>query len=260
MTVRRLDRSGDGEPSDPARQDIGPEDPDSLRLLSHGQMGPCLLTPSGSNYTFMTSLSLDGKRCRAVYKPRQGEAPLWDFPDGTLYKREYAAYVLGQALRWNFVPGTIIRDGEYGVGSVQLFIPPEPGSSYFTVRETHPGDVRRMAIFDLVANNADRKAGHCFKGVDGRIWSIDHGLTFHHAPKLRTVIWDFAQDPIPQDLLEDLEQLASELDRRGPDVAQLSALLASREMAGLRERIEVVLEARHFPAPSSHRDVPWPWM
>lgn len=224
-------------------------------------MGQCTLAPAGSNYTFLTRLELDGQRCRVVYKPREGEAPLWDFPDGTLYRREYAAYLLSLALGWEFVPPTVIRDGAHGVGSVQLFIQPEPGSNYFSVRQTHTADVRRMAVFDFLANNADRKAGHCFLGTDGHVWGIDHGLTFHHLPKLRTVIWDFAGEPIPEPLLRDVAKLCETLARPGSDLERdLRGLLAPEEVEALAKRMEEALATPRFPVPRGYRDVPWPWV
>ena len=219
-------------------------------------MGPCRLMPTGSNYTFITSVALEGRECPAIYKPKEGEAPLWDFPQGTLYKREYAAYLLSQGLRWNLVPQTVIRDGAYGVGAVQLFVTQEQGANYFTLREEYASQVQNIALFDLVANNADRKAGHCIKGADGRIWSIDHGLTFHALPKLRTVIWDFAGQAIPQELLKDLKALAqpSEL------MARLSEVLEPQEITALEARAQGLLASPSFPSPRSYHDLPWPWI
>lgn len=258
--VRRSFPFDDVWAPEPSWPEVGSDAPGLLALLCDGEMGPCRLTSIGSNYTFISWLVLDGRSCRVVYKPRDGEAPLWDFPDGTLYKREYAAYLLSQVLRWDFVPATVIRQGEHGVGSVQLYIPAEEGSNYFTVRQAYIREVQRIAVFDLIANNADRKGGHCFRGRDGRIWSIDHGLTFHQMPKLRTVIWDFAGDPIPDDLLVDLERLVQELESGGSRVGELYELLAPVEAAALRKRVDAVLMMRRFPAPRSYRDVPWPWV
>ena len=130
---------------------------------------------------------------------------MWDFPDGTLYRRERAAYLLATDLGWEFIPPTIIRDGPYGIGMVQLFIPNDVHANFFTLRDTYADDMRRMALFDAVSNNADRKGGHCLLGNDGRIWGIDHGLTFHESNKLRTVIWDYSEEQIPAALVADLE-------------------------------------------------------
>ena len=155
-------------------------------------MVSCILTPVGSNYTFLAKLrDEDGREMRAIYKPMKGEIPLWDFESGTLYKRECAAYLFSQMLGWEFVPETVIREGPYGTGSMQRFVEHEPGVTYRELRESHRGELKKIACFDIIANNADRKAVHCIKGLDGRVWGIDHGLTFNAAFTLRTVIWDF---------------------------------------------------------------------
>ena len=138
----------------------------------------------------------DGVRGLAVYKPRRGEAPLYDFPDGTLYRREFAAYVVSEAIGWHLVPPTVIRDGPYGVGTAQLFIDAQPKRNYFTLREDRSDDLKPMAAFDVFANNADRKGAHCLLDPEDRIWGIDHGLTFNVDYKLRTVIWDFSGQPV----------------------------------------------------------------
>ena len=139
---------------------------------------------------------------RAIYKPRRGERPLWDFPSG-LDHREVAAYELSEALGWDLVPPTILRDGPLGMGSVQLFIEADFEQHYFTLYEdeAHHDALRTMCAFDLVGNNTDRKSGHCLLGLDGRIRGIDHGLMFHHEFKLRTVIWEFGGEPVPEPIL-----------------------------------------------------------
>src|SRR5438105_9956292 len=186
-----------------------PEDP--FLLLEHGTFQGIELIPWGSNYTFAALLTgEDDSRCYAVYKPRRGEVPLRDFPSGTLYKREVAAYVFARHLGWDMIPPTIIREeGPHGIGSLQLYVEPRAGASaqYERLRETHRCDLQRMAVFDLIVNNADRKGGHCLLDVRGHVWGIDHGLTFHHVPKLRTVIWDFCDEPFPDELVEQLTAL-----------------------------------------------------
>ena len=181
------------------------------RFLLDGAISHPLLMPEGSNDTFLVSVSGGGQTRDAIYKPRRGERPLWDFPAGTLYKREYAAYLVAKALAWDFIPCTVIRDGPYGVGSVQQFIDADSESDYFTLREERPEEIARIALFDHLTNNADRKASHCFKDWGGRVWSIDHGITFHEDYKLRTVIWDFVGEPIAARLMEQMAAFLEEL-------------------------------------------------
>ncbi|HLY67258.1 MAG TPA: SCO1664 family protein [Chloroflexota bacterium] len=240
-----------------ARATHGWELADVTHILASGAMTDCELIPWGSNYTFAVHLECDGVSTLGVYKPMRGEAPLWDFPRGTLYRREYAAYVLAQLLGWDFVPPTIIRDGQHGIGSVQLFVEHEP-VDYFHFREECPDELKRMCLFDMVANNADRKAGHCLKGVDGRIWGIDHGLTFNVQPKLRTVLWDYAEQPVPRNLIDELLDFRTDSARLKELYRQLDDCLSREELAILLKRIDAVVEHPLFPAPYSRRSVPWP--
>ena len=211
--------------------------------------------PWSSNQTFLATVTLDEVILPAVYKPHRGERPLWDFPEG-LYLREAAAWVLSEALGWQVVPETIVRqDGPLGPGSFQRFVPADFAEHYFTLLEDHRwhDQLRVIAAFDLVANNADRKSGHCLLGDDGHIWGIDNGLCFHAEPKLRTVMWDFGGEPIPAHLLADLERLAGAV----PDA--LCSVLSEREVAMVGRRALAVVEAGTFPeAPDSHRAYPWP--
>ena len=230
-------------------------------LLAHGEMTDCRLTPVGSNYTFFSTLSDDhARQCQVVYKPRRGEVPLWDFPVGTLYRREYAAYLLSEALGWGFVPPTLIRDGVYGIGSVQFYIDADSRANYFTLRDTDPEECQRICVFDIIANNADGKASHCLQGTDGCIWVVDHGITFHHEPKLRTVIWDFVGDPVSERTLKDLRRLVERFEVRGGLREQLTALLVPEEVLAFQNRVERLLEHPIFPAPGPRRAVPWPWL
>ena len=190
----------------------------------------------------------------AVYKPGQGERPLWDFPDG-LYRREVAAAVLSDALGWGLVPPTVLRrDGPLGSGSVQLFVDADYEEHFFTLVETGRYDeaLRAICAFDVVANNADRKSGHVLLGAGGRLWAIDHGLCFHEAPKLRTVIWDFAGDPVPTHLLDDLAALVDDLP------PELAGLLAPAECAAIARRAAGLVETGCFPEPAGDRP-PYPW-
>ena len=232
---------------------------DVITLLEEAAIDSCSLIPWGSNYTFLITLQHPREGCSyAIYKPRRGEAPLYDFPDGTLFQRERAAYLLSCALGWNLVPPTIIRDGPYGIGMVQLFIEADSTAHYFTFGTEIPDVVRRIALFDCVINNTDRKAGHLLRALDGRIWAIDHGLTFHAAPKLRTVIWEFAGEALPQPLVRDLSALLSICDNaRGP-LAELRTLLSPREREALRRRVEYLLKTGSYPQPTSYRAMPWP--
>ena len=220
---------------------------ETLTLLREGEITSPILSPSGSNYTFLTKVRNGSAELGAVYKPRDGEAPLWDFPGGTLYKREYAAYLLSQILGWDFIPATIIRDGPYGVGSLQLFIEHDPRINYFSIRESDPDALRTIACFDLVTNNADRKVSHCIQGPDGRIWGIDHGLTFHSVVKVRTAIWDFAGEPIPEAPLKDLSDFLEPLRSPEGSVLELVGLLDQQEVEALEQRIDWLLENRTYP-------------
>jgi uncharacterized repeat protein (TIGR03843 family) len=210
----------------------------------------------GSNSTFL--VSVDGA-LEAVYKPIRGEQPLWDFPSETLAGREVAAFLVSEALGWSLVPLTVLRrDAPYGPGSLQLRILHDPEQHYFTLDEVTRQRLRPAALFDLIINNADRKAGHILLDVDNKIWLIDHGICFHAEPKLRTVIWDFAGQPIPQDLLADIAQLAAglELPQATPDLA---TYLNSAELAAISARIAALLADPVFPLPSEEqRQVPWP--
>ena len=219
----------------------------TYQLLQHGEIDSPELSPVGSNYTFVVKVRDGSGECTAVYKPRDGEAPLWDFPNGTLYKREYTAFLFSQILGWDFIPLTVIRDGPYGVGSLQLFVEHDPRINYVTIREYGSEPLRTIACFDLATNNADRKASHCIQDAGGKIWGIDHGLTFHAVVKVRTVIWDFGGEAIPGPLLEDLATLPPKLKNPQGPVQELVRLLHKEEVAALAQRIAWLLDARQFP-------------
>jgi uncharacterized repeat protein (TIGR03843 family) len=196
----------------------------------------------------------DGEPVLAIYKPARGERPLWDFPRG-LWKREVAAYELSAFLGWGIVPLTTARpDGPLGPGSLQYCVDALFDEHYFTLLESpgHHGDLRRMAVFDVVANNADRKSGHCLIDREGRIWGIDHGLCFHAEPKLRTVIWDFAGEEIDEDLLAGLGPLSC-----GSVPKPLARLLGPDEIRALTSRAAALRATGRLPEPSS--DFPYPW-
>ena len=210
--------------------------------------------PWSSNVTLLVELALDGTKGLGVYKPARGERPLWDFPSG-LFKREIAAYHLSEALGWDLVPLTVRRDGPLGDGALQRFVEADFEQHYFTLRESeaHHARLRRICAFDLVANNADRKSGHCLLAPDGAIWAIDNGLCFHVEPKLRTVIWDFAGEPIPADVVEDLGRLlATGLP------ASVTELLDPAEGRALLARARAVVEDGRFPEDETGYRYPWP--
>jgi hypothetical protein len=237
-----------------------PEDP--FALLERGTIEGIELIPWGSNYTFAALLrGQDGTCCYGVYKPRRGEVPLRDFPSGTLYKREVAAYVFAQHLGWDLIPPTIVReDGPHGIGSLQLYVEPrtDAGAQYEQLRETHRHQMQRIAAFDLLSNNADRKGGHCLLDVRGHVWGIDHGLTFHSVPKLRTVIWDYCGEPIPPDLLQQLSSFRAEPARTTALEEALQPLLAQQELEAIYKRWDRLLANPCFPDLDPYRNVPWP--
>ena len=210
--------------------------------------------PGSSNVTLLVELTLGDARALAVYKPARGERPLWDFPPG-LFKREIAAWYLSEALGWALVPRTIHRVGPFGEGALQQFVAADFDQHYFTLREdeAHHARLRRICAFDLVANNADRKSGHCLLAPDGAIYAIDNGLCFHVEPKLRTVIWDFAGEAIPETVVEDLARLG---DRGLPE--RLRGLLESDVQAALVARARELVKTRHFPADELGHRYPWP--
>ena len=195
---------------------------------------------------------------RAVYKPKAGERPLFDFPGGTLYKREQAEFVLSRAIGWPPVPLTTIREGPYGIGSMQLYVESDPRITYFDLIADHAEQLRRFAAFDLIANNADRKGGHCVLGGDGTIWSIDHGLTFHPLFKLRTVMLEFWGTPLAEELMPDLAALADRLASADSLRDELRELLTEEEEGMLRQRTEAALDEPFFPQVDPSRNIPWP--
>lgn len=215
-----------------------------------------------SNYTFLAELCDAGGTeppLLAVYKPAEGESPLWDFPSGGLYRREVAAYQVAKELGWPRVPPTVVREeGPHGVGAVQLYIQAQADRHYL-VSDGRPAEVWiEVALFDVLTNNADRKSGHCLTDADGQVWVIDHGLTFHVDPKLRTVIWDFAGQPIPRRLRPDLERLEASLGS-GDAARQLGELISRRELSMLRRRLRAMLAPGwQLPHPTSAWSVPWP--
>jgi uncharacterized repeat protein (TIGR03843 family) len=234
----------------------GPDPARALDLLRTGEVEVLGRMPWSSNATLLVEVRDDGECLRAVYKPRRGERPLWDFPPG-LDRREVAAYELSRWLGWNLVPETVLReDGlPFGVGSLQRFVPFDVEAHYFTLLED-PGRhaaLRTIGCFDLLANSADRKGGHCLAGDDGNVWAVDNGLTFHCEPKLRTVIWDFASEAIDDRLLDGVRRVAR---TGGPDA--LDGLLSDGEREAMVDRAAGVAASGLFPIDTSGRCYPWP--
>jgi len=236
--------------------------PDALR---DAEMGELRLVYDSSNYVFLANLSHpELGEGLGVYKPRRGEQPLHDFPDG-LYEREIAAYEFSRLLGWDIVPPTVERDGEHGIGSIQLFIEHDPSVHYFVQRERDVLDEQlvRFAAFDLMTNNADRKGGHLILDPRDRLWGIDHGLCFHAQQKLRTVVWDYSGTAIPAPWLADIERVCAALEAAGtPEGAAADVLrgrLAGREVAALISRCRAILDEPVLPEMyEDYRCVPWP--
>lgn len=223
--------------------------------LLRGDLEVLGLLAGSSNYTFLATLGQD-PQALVVYKPRRGETPLWDFPLGTLCNREEGAYLVSAAAGWSFVPPTVVRDGPLGPGAVQRFIDHDPGVTAFDLARRHGPELMRIALFDVIVNNADRKAGHVFIDEQGSIWGIDHGLCFHEQAKLRTVLWDFIDDPVPAEELQAVERLREALRCDLGD--RLDGLLDPRELSALAGRADWVLDNRVFPPPGPGRPYPWP--
>jgi len=215
--------------------------------------------PYSSNATFLVHVSHGGRSHPAIYKPLRGERPLWDFGPG-LHRREVAAYLLSESLGFGVIPPTVLRDGPLGEGSVQWFVTADHSQHYFTIHEAHPelhDELRKMALLDVLANNTDRKSGHVLllpghDGVPASIWGIDHGLCFAAEYKLRTVIWEFGGEPIPDALLDRVAPLCAAVP------PEITALLAVDEVEAIQGRAAWCVKERHFPTDPSGRRYPWP--
>jgi uncharacterized repeat protein (TIGR03843 family) len=233
-----------------------------LTLMREGALALEGLIPWSSNYTFLARIGEGPTPTLVVYKPIRGEQPLWDFPRGTLARRETAAYLVSRALRWNLVPPTVLRRGQHGLGSAQLYVEVDQDAHYFTFQKDSAfrNVLMALALFDVIANNADRKAGHCLAIEPGRVLAIDQGLCFHVEGKLRTVIWDFAGEPIPASLTLDLRRLQAELaEDQSALTAALTSLLSQAEIAALRRRLAQLLKINRYPdPPEDRRPYPWP--
>jgi hypothetical protein len=226
--------------------------------LTHGEIeikGQFML---GSNYTFLVSVHYEGQETSAVYKPQQGEQPLWDFPPASLAAREVAAYLVSEALGFCFVPLTILRDGPLGPGSLQQFIDYNPNYHYFSFKPADRLRLRPVVLFDLLINNADRKGSHILvEKRTHKLYLIDHGLCFHTEDKLRTVLWDFAGEPFPAELIAALGTLRRRLSE---DLStRLSPYLLPEEIAALDNRARNLFSDCRFPnPPEDRRAYPYP--
>ncbi len=229
-----------------------------LEILKEGALELQGRLPYSSNNAFLAMIGRGDEQVLATYKPARGERPLWDFETGTLVNREVAAYVVSRLLGFPNIPPTVLREGPFGIGAVQMFVDFVDDQHFFTLRAEHRDEMKRIAIFDAMVNNTDRKGGHVLLGKDAKIWVIDHGVTFHEDYKLRTVIWDFVGQKIPREMLSAVREFRGGLDR-DECRAELERLLTRRELRALRERTDELLESRVFPAPPADwPHIPWP--
>ena len=225
-----------------------------LSILATGEITVEMRMPYSSNATFLVGVRGEARTVRAIYKPLRGERPLWDFPPG-LHRREVAAYQLSRAMEMHFIPPTVLRDGPLGEGSLQLLVEADFEQHYFTLFETRPDlhdRLRAIAVFDILSNNTDRKAGHVLIDSDDRLWAIDHGLCFSSDFKLRTVIWEFGGETIADATLQAVQRVCD-----SPPL-EVTALLNDEEVMAMIERGAWLLEHRRLPVDPSGRRYPWP--
>ena len=239
---------------------VDPSPCTTLRILESAEIVGGAQVQLGSNYTFLVHLDTggEGQAMRAIYKPRDGERPLADYPEGTLYLREYATFLTSEALGWPSIPLTVIRDGPYGPGSMQKFVEFDPGVTYFNLRESRIDELASFAAFDLLVNNGDRKGGHFLQDHQGKVWSVDHGLTFHTEFKMRTVMMEFCGKPIPEALVSDLCSLAPDFEEGGKLSDALRELISGTEVDSLRARLNTILETPIQPMLDPYLNAPWP--
>ena len=260
----------------------------TAELLAEGELTVRGRIREASNAVLLCDVSYQGRAASCVYKPVAGERPLWDFPDGTLAQREVAAYEVSEATGWGLVPPTVLREGPYGEGMVQLWIEvsaeedaaellalvdgeePEPGWKAIGFAEVgegrtallvHADDerLRRLAVLDAVINNADRKGGHLLPEPGGRLYAIDHGVTFNTENKLRTLLWGWAGEPLAPDAVDALKALQEALGAQGALAARLAGLITAAELDATRARVAVLLESGKHPEPSGEWPaIPWP--
>jgi hypothetical protein len=210
-----------------------------------------------SNATLFVEISNEASTVKAIYKPVAGERPLWDFPDGNLASRERAAYLVDQALGFNHIPLTILRDGPFGFGMVQRWIEVDEDIDLELHFRKEDPQLREVALLDAVINNTDRKIGHLLPDTDGHLYVCDHGVTFHVDDKLRTVLWQWAGQEISQGELQKLEDLLQLIASGALD--ELKSLLTENEIAALILRINRLITLKSFPEPNPEwPHIPWP--
>ncbi|MBW4438775.1 MAG: SCO1664 family protein [Pleurocapsa minor GSE-CHR-MK-17-07R] len=232
----------------------------ALEILQHGDIHEEYgMLRWSSNYAFLVAMKYEDDIVTAVYKPQKGERPLWDFPDGTLCHREFLSFLTSQALGWGIVPPTVLRAGSRGLGTFQFYIDHDPEQHYFTFPDDIKAQLVRMAAFDVIVNNADRKGGHCLLDATGHVWGIDHGITFHAQHKLRTVIWDYAGQPLEDDLLEDLRALLDMVESQDSHYRQSAEeLISTGELRAFHRRLKTLVETGCYPTPGPGPNYPWP--
>jgi uncharacterized repeat protein (TIGR03843 family) len=236
------------------------EIPKVLNVLQYGEITIKGEFVWGSNYTFLAEVTRNGDKIKSVYKPSRGERPLWDFPPSSLARREAAAYLVSEALGWELVPPTVYRKtAPIGPGSLQLFIEHNPEIHYFNLSEIDRQSLRPVVLYDVLINNADRKGSHLLYDNNHHLWLIDHGICFHIEDKLRTVIWDFAGEPIPTNLMTDLRDFIHKLAPTANLFKELRKMLNPQEVKALATRAEHLISLQIFPQPEpDQRSFPWP--
>ncbi|MFE8940384.1 SCO1664 family protein [Streptomyces sp. NPDC007872] len=269
----------------PPRSMSSPQTLPGADLLAHGELTVRGRIREASNAVLYCSVAYEGREAACVYKPVAGERPLWDFPDGNLARREVAAYEVSEATGWGLVPPTVLRDGPYGEGMVQLWIEADPGARLLALTEDEaPGEgwkavgeaevgegrtallvhadtpgLRRLAVLDAVINNGDRKGGHLLPAPDGHLYGIDHGVTFHVEDKLRTLLWGWAGEELPAEAVEVLDRLGPALAPGAPLATRLAELLTGAEVAAVRARVAALRAGGRHPEPSGQWPaIPWP--
>jgi uncharacterized repeat protein (TIGR03843 family) len=234
-------------------------DPLTLRALAEGELEVLGRLPGSTNQALVVLVHHPelAEPIHAVYKATVAERPLFDFPEGTLARREVAAFLVSEATGWGIVPPTVLRQGPFGEGMVQQWIHADREADLVALVLGDDPRLRRMAIFDAIVNNTDRKGGHLLPLPEGHIHGVDHGVTFSTEPKLRTVLWGWMGTPLEADEIAGLERVAAALD--GDLGPALRELLAGPEVSATRRRVRALLRTKRFPRPNPNWPaVPWP--